>query len=91
MSHVHEAMDHTLVARNRCRDARLPQPLPVFFSSISQWITLGSDDECWRQSLQVWSQSGGGVGMQLLCLLSVEIPFLSCKGSESQLLMLVSP
>ena len=51
MSEVHEAMDHALVAGNGRGDARLQQPLPVFFSSISQWITLGSDDECWWQSM----------------------------------------
>jgi hypothetical protein len=44
MSEVHEAMDHALVAGNGRGDARLKQPLPVFFSSISQWITLGSSE-----------------------------------------------
>ena len=69
MSEVHEAMDHALVAGNGRGDARLQQPLPVFFSSISQWITLGSDDECWWQSMQVWSQRGGGVGIRLFRLI----------------------
>ena len=57
-SHVHEAVNHPIIAGNGARDARLQKPLPIVLPSISHRIALGSNRAQLIAPLRIWSRRG---------------------------------